>query len=492
MESLQPEVNKKQKIIVDTSDEAALLRLYKQLKGKFEDNQPFADPESDDDTIRLIRNPWAWTKLASVLVFENPPPIGFSYCMPQGPSGNATSCGAWNDTRVGVTNAETLKIVFGDDHFPMFLSNPAQKLHFAGESYAGVFIGETARWLLQKGTGYFGKVLGALGSIALGDACLGGDVLCGGSNGPYDQLLFLYGHGQASVAMWDALLNVCGGEAQLKNTSLSPECVSAVEAFNAKVGEYYAYNLYDQCENTPFSSSEGSTAAKKAPKAIDKPKLGATLKHLKAGHAPPSLRSVKAQGIAATTPSPVSPINGYWCDAMIFFQYFDRPDVRKAIFVPVDSAFFNADNGVGMVYYYNSMTVIPPLMTLITNTDPAINGGQQVRVMWYVGDTDPSVNSFAVQNAVTKAVQSYADQYKIVQVQDWSQWLMASQGTKLAAGYVIGWNTNGFANTSVFPYLSVVTVRGAGHMVAEYKALPAYTMMYSFINGIPLPGSSFV
>lgn len=321
----------------------------------------------------------------------------------------------------------------------------------------------------------------------------GGDVLCGGSSGPYDSLFFLYGHGQASVAMWDALLEVCG-EAQLRNSSQTPDCQAAIQTFETKVGEYYAYNLYDQCENTPFSSSEKAPQRTFAKKHADKAnkdasRLGSAIRQL-VQHAPPPRRVAKSQGIA-TADSPVSPFNGYWCDAMIFFQYFDRADVRKAIFVPVDSAFFNADNGVGMVYYYNSQTVIPPLMTLITNTDPSINGGKQVRVMWYVGDTDPSVNSFAVQNAVTKVIKAHTAQYQIVQVQDWSQWLMASEGTKLAAGYVIGWNTNNYRNTNMFPYLSVVTVRGAGHMVAEYKALPAYTMMYSFLNGVPLPGSSF-
>lgn len=173
MESMQtPKSFGKKRFVVDTSDELAMLRLYKSLKNKFEGDAG-DEKLSDEETVRLIRNPWAWTKLASILVFENPPPIGFSYCLPQGPSGNATACGAWNDTRVGITNAETLRIVF-NDHFPMFLTNKAQRLHFAGESYAGVFIGETARWLLAKGTSRFGKVLAALESIALGDACLGG------------------------------------------------------------------------------------------------------------------------------------------------------------------------------------------------------------------------------------------------------------------------------------------------------------------------------
>ena len=46
----------------------------------------------------LFRNPYSWSKLGSVLMFDWPPPVGFSYC--SDPAGNGTSCGDWDDTRM--------------------------------------------------------------------------------------------------------------------------------------------------------------------------------------------------------------------------------------------------------------------------------------------------------------------------------------------------------------------------------------------------------
>ncbi len=52
------------------------------------------DPEYNRTGIpQLIRNPFSWTKLGSVLIVDAPPPVGFSYCTQYGPTGNGTSCG---------------------------------------------------------------------------------------------------------------------------------------------------------------------------------------------------------------------------------------------------------------------------------------------------------------------------------------------------------------------------------------------------------------
>jgi carboxypeptidase C (cathepsin A) len=54
---------------------------------------------------QFVRNPYAWTKFASVLIVDSPPPVGFSYCTQYGPAANGTSCGAWNDTLTAEANA---------------------------------------------------------------------------------------------------------------------------------------------------------------------------------------------------------------------------------------------------------------------------------------------------------------------------------------------------------------------------------------------------
>ena len=50
----------------------------------------------------LVSNPYSWTKAATVIAVNNPPPIGFSYCDPEG-------------QRVSVTTAHTAHTV----HLPV-------------------------------------------------------------------------------------------------------------------------------------------------------------------------------------------------------------------------------------------------------------------------------------------------------------------------------------------------------------------------------------
>ena len=466
---------------IDQSNKQEMLDLYRQLKAEFEGGVASPPlPASDsavvsDDDIRLIENPYAWTKFASILSFANPPPIGFSYCMPQGPSGKPDACGTWNDTRVGIVNAESLRIVF-DYHLPMLLRNPAQSLHFTGESYAGVFIGETLAYMLAD-VGRFQTPLGALAGVALGDACLGSDVLCGGASGPYTSLLFMYGHGQASTEMWEELLKNCPGD-ELKQRTQTATCSAAVNAFEAQLGNYYEYNLYDQCENDPFQATlrASGVATKKMPPSH----------HSRRSNMRPS--SLQAQTVGATAPK-VPSFNGYWCDGMVWFDYFKKASVRNAVFVPLNSSFYNADDGRGMPYVYNTRTIFPTVTALLGNKDSRINKGRSVKFMAYVGDADPSVNVFAVEDAWMRVfVQSaaYGKTLPLTRTIAWNNWLLGFNNTTTqGAGYIAGWSAG--ATDAQFPDLAVSTIRGSGHMVPEYKPLAAYVLFDSFFNNKNLP-----
>jgi len=136
---------------------------------------------------QLVRNPSSWTKVANVLVVDNPPPIGFSYCEPAGPSGGGTSCGPWNDSSVAASNKVFLENWVRE--FPEYAHNP---MYITGESYAGIYVPTIAHLLwLDKASPV------QLAGIAIGDGCMGTDVLCGrGNGGPWWDLEFMHGHGQ--------------------------------------------------------------------------------------------------------------------------------------------------------------------------------------------------------------------------------------------------------------------------------------------------------
>ena len=46
----------------------------------------------------LFYNKFGWSKLGSLLMFDWPPPVGFSYC--GDPAGKGHSCGVWDDQRM--------------------------------------------------------------------------------------------------------------------------------------------------------------------------------------------------------------------------------------------------------------------------------------------------------------------------------------------------------------------------------------------------------
>jgi len=203
---------------------------------------------NDASLTTLQRNPYAWTKFANVLALDNPPPVGFSFCDPPGAWWpNGTSCGPWDDERVGRTNAEAIFKIF-TIHFPSgkYVKNG---FRFVGESYGGVYIVETAQALLDNAT--YANVSKHLTGIGFGDATLGGQA---DSTGVYWNLLFLYGHGQMSTETWEGLLDACTMDQLRGKSPMTPQCSANVTGATAEVGPYFLYNLYDNCPPTTFST----------------------------------------------------------------------------------------------------------------------------------------------------------------------------------------------------------------------------------------------
>ncbi len=251
---------------------------------------------------QFVRNPYAWTKFANVIVLDSPAPVGFSYCTQFGPAANGTSCGPWNDTLTAEANANAVLGWF--DLFPEYKSN---QFFIVGESYAGVYVPTLARELLSRPQG---KSLNLAG-IATGDGCLGIDVLCGAGNlglgAPWWDVIFFYGHGQLSNEWYDNLLSVCT-VAELKNTTQSPQCAALVTEMYTTLGGFFEYNLYDYCPDNLFKKKK------------------------------------------RTNPTYDFPGVGYPCPGAAMTQWINLPLARKALNVPLNSYFFNADNGNDFVY----------------------------------------------------------------------------------------------------------------------------------------------
>jgi carboxypeptidase C (cathepsin A) len=95
----------------------------------------------------FIRNEHSWTKNASVLIYNSPPPVGYSYCDPAGPAGDGYSCGDWDDHRTAVTVHSFVENWL--DAYPEFQK---QEMYVIGESYAGIYVPTLVREILNGNT----------------------------------------------------------------------------------------------------------------------------------------------------------------------------------------------------------------------------------------------------------------------------------------------------------------------------------------------------
>jgi len=62
---------------------------------------------NDTGVPTLYKNPYAWTKVANLLILNGPAPVGYSYCTPAGPSGDGNSCGCVAATASSTSRAST-------------------------------------------------------------------------------------------------------------------------------------------------------------------------------------------------------------------------------------------------------------------------------------------------------------------------------------------------------------------------------------------------
>jgi len=276
-----------------------------------------------------------------------------------------------------------------------------------------------------------------LRGIGVGDGCQGTDVLCGSGSGPlkrgggpwYD-LLFMYGHGQMSNALYNAIRKQCP-ESELRHGGLNTICQTLVKKAEANYGKFYAYNLYDNCHDNIFKNS----------------------KHL---HKMGNLHWGRTVPFSAHT--------GYYCPGQSMEMWLNRADVRKALNVPVNSNFFSEDNGNGFTYIPTQKNVLPIYIDYMTKYN--------IRTLVYNGDTDPAINSFVTQDIFF----DYFADNNMAMTEEWRPWSHTAN-----ASYTMGYVQEYAGN---FRY---VTHRGSGHMVPQFVPAGSFFAIKSFVENTPLP-----
>jgi hypothetical protein len=387
----------------------------------------------------LFENSYRWSRLGGLLIRNLPPPIGFSYCDPAGPSGDGYSCGPWNDTSVAKHSYDFMK-----NWMEAFPEYKGRDLFLTGESYAGVYIPMLAREIMNNG----GALAAQLRGLAVGDGCTTG-LGCLPHRGPLFEVEFFHGHGQFSDKTYREIKSVCS-EAELLDGVKDIDCKKALDQMDREKGYNFEYSLYDECYDFALSNHQRRWDER-----------------LRFG--PPTVRhrTAAAQTQSAPQASQKWHMDGSPCGGTDVLPYWTNATaVKKALHVAENAHFFTGDNGVGFTYEGDE----PDVRTWykeIASYNAKVPPSKAVRVLIYNGDTDPGLNSFVGEN--------WTAGLGIPPKQSWRPW--TRDGKIKMGGFVTRYAGN-------FDFL---TIRGSGHMVPEYKPEAAFVFLQHFMNDEDYP-----
>jgi len=182
-------------------------------------------------SVKLVENPWAWTKASNMLYLEAPAGVGFSY---QTEPAKYSS----DDNSTAHDNLLALHAFFAK--FPELKANP---FFVSGESYGGVYVPTLSQAILHDAT-----VDWNMQGLLVGNGVMGWDLM------GKSQVPFLFRHGALSDHQHDAVVKACAdGES-------SPACQDAESAVASRSQALNMYDFYRDCHANP-SLLGGSVAS---------------------------------------------------------------------------------------------------------------------------------------------------------------------------------------------------------------------------------------
>ena len=377
-------------------------------------------------------NPYTWSRLGSILIIDQPAPVGFSYCN-NDDQANTHSCGglAWTDELASQNSYLALQ-EFYHTH-PCASSVP---LFLTGESYGGIYVPTLARRIIEgkQRASSDSNLSIPLKGFAVGDGCLGTKTSVCGSLGSaeipdYWHYLFLAGHHQIPMHDFRQLLKACHHADQpgFLTTTTSPDdkaCKAVLAKLNEEKGGYFEYSLYDDC-----TYRNGLLRGKSSEATVDVDVVQGALNDYPCGGGP------------------------------VMEEYLKMTQVKQALHVVSD--FFEVDNAEGDFDYTPTEPDLTGFYKDLVQGGGDNNDDDKYRILIYNGDTDPAITSFAAQN--------WTSSLGFNQVQRWRPWTI--DGCQRMGGYVVRYEGK-------FDFL---TIRGAGHMVPTYKPEATFAFLKAWI-----------
>jgi len=407
------------------------------LKGAFEEvgqlvfNASSVSAARDDGAPRLYYNPSGWTRKSSVLVFEHPTGVGFSYC--DACVGVAGCNCAANDTTAALDNYDTITAFFRA--FPELAKND---FFITGESYAGIYIPMLVEQIMDRGG--VDNLVGA----AIGNGCTGNKAgICdfGSDLRKAASSDFYFGGGFYSAALHTKLQAAC---APPSGNWSSAACATAIDSMNAQVGPHNLYNMMDFCPGAALHGPAGWARAleRSGPR-------GTAVRMDEQLHASPS-RCADAAGAG-----PLG-VRQRWCGLdSAMMTWLELAAVQSALNINTTAKATEHNN---LDYTKGGADDLTALYQRIA---------KKYRLMIYNGQEDGCVPY--------NAMEAFTTGLGFPVTSEWHPWLgsAAAGGARVAAGYA----------TTYGDRLSFVTVKGAGHEVPTYKPEAAFDLFSAFLNG---------
>lgn len=434
--------------------------------GAFSELGPYAlsDASKQTDDYRktgvptLFENKYRWTKLGNLLIRNLPPPIGFSYCDPAGPSGDGYSCGPWNDTSVAIHSYDFLNN-WVTQAFPELQNHD---LFLVGESYAGVYVPMLAAQITDvHPTGVLAKMLKG---VAVGDGCTTGiGDSCTQYQGAFFRVEFFHGHGQFSTKTYNQIHKLCTTDELMNGgKKVSGQCQAVLDKMDKERGYSFAYNLYDECYDFNLATAASNW---REPLRIGGPAVNGL----------EARRKRKAQRIVEVGDGPDIDVAGAWhmdgspCGGTdVIPDWVNTPQVKQALHVAPDAKFFTGDNGVGFTYVGTEPVegILGWYKSRVAHN--LAHPESPTRILIYNGDVDPDLNSMVGEDWTSNM--GFTEDEG-----GWRPW--TRDGKMKMGGYVTRY-------AGFFDYL---TIRGSGHMVPEYKPEAATVLLRSFLKNQSYP-----
>nr|XP_027113170.1 serine carboxypeptidase 1-like isoform X1 [Coffea arabica] len=392
----------------------------------------FEAGKTPDSLPTLHLNPYSWSKVSNIVYLDSPAGVGFSY------SGNESDY-ITGDLKTASDSHTFLFKWF--ELYPEFLSNP---FYIVGESYAGVYV-PTLSYEVAKGIDEGVKPVLNFKGYMVGNGVTD-DEFDGNALVP-----FAHGMGLISDDLYKEVISECRGNYY---NPASDSCESKLEKVDEDLEGLNIYDILEPCYHGPATIKmvNGNTKLPVSFRMLGETERPLPVRTRMFGRAWP-LRSPVRDGLVPTWPQLLKTTSVLCTNDEVATAWLNNEVVRQAIHAESVNVADTWELCTGRIQFHHDAG------SMIKYHKNLTSKGYQALI--FSGDHDMCV-PFTGSQAWTRSVG-----YKIVD--EWRPWIVNDQ----VAGFLQGYDYN----------LTFITIKGAGHTVAEYKPREALEFYTRWLDG---------